>query len=461
MLKIFNKYFKTNEDSKKDFSEKDKIVEEKQNPMDQLMVLKSDKKKVDNKIKKLEDKIENNNLKVSEAYGKYKKNIKKNDPTYKLRNSLAKDKVNFNDVWESKQEYWLIENKVYKLNNKLLEKIDLLKDDSYRLLDSIQKIEDEIIYKKIKSKNNLFESDAYRNKFLLEVSTGKFIDQAKLQGYIPATEFLILLSKYENESSVEKFIEQEPSVIKKGKNEVFVLLTEGMFSYDIKESSLIFDGGIHYEKIEKKFNELTVNDIKQKDIQNNEFVEHIYESGEVFERINLKNKFIKLHKNEVYELIIWEKIKNKYETGYYESDEERLIRDSKAEESLDKKLKSSYFINNTLPLYKSFYSKIKNEIFEEEFYEDKKKQLIKEFWLNAEVDYKKSKNGDITQIKPCFHGHTSSKNEYKYVFNRPNFSYDKETYRVYQCENWNEEKFYGWHLTTKLEQNENSDYEFY
>jgi len=120
---------------------------------------------------------------------------------------------------------------------------------------------------------------------------------------------------------------------------VFVLLTEGKFSYDIKESSLIFDEGIHYEKIEKKFNDLTVNEIKQKDLENNEFVEHIYESGEVFERINLKNKFIKLHKNEVDELIVWEKIKNKYETGYYESDEERLIRDSKAEESLDKKLK--------------------------------------------------------------------------------------------------------------------------
>lgn len=461
MFKIFNKYFKTNENSEKDFSEKDKIIEEKQNPMDQLTVLKSDKKKVDNKIKKLEDKIENNNLKVSEAYENHQQNIKKNDPTYKLKNSLAKDKVNFNDVWESEKQYWEKEHKVYKLNNKLLEKIDLLKDDSYRLLDSIQKIEDEIIYKKIKSKKNLFDSDAYRNKFLLEVSKGKFIDQAKLQGYIPATEFLILLNKYENESSVEKFIEQEPSVVNKGKNEVFVLLTEGKFSYDIKESSFIFDEGIHYEKIEKKFNDLTVNEIKQKDLQNNEFVEHIYESGEVFERINLKNKFIKLYKNEVDELIIWEKIKNKYETGYYESDEERLIRDSKAEESLDKKLKSSYFIHNTLPLYKSFYSKIKNEIIEEEFYEDKKKHLIKEFWLNAEVDYKKSKNGDITQIKPCFHGHKSSKNEYKYVFNRPNFSYDKETYRVYECENWNEEKFYGWHLTTQLEKNENSDYEFY
>ena len=101
MFKIFNKYFKTNEDSEEDFSEKDKIIEEKQNPMDQLMVLKSDKKKVDNKIKKLEDKIESNNLKVSEAYENHQQNIKKNDPTYKLKNSLAKDKVNFNDVWES------------------------------------------------------------------------------------------------------------------------------------------------------------------------------------------------------------------------------------------------------------------------------------------------------------------------------------------------------------------------
>jgi len=119
------------------------------------MVLKSDKKKVDNKIKKLEDKIESNNLKVSEAYENHQQNIKKNDPTYKLKNSLAKDKVNFNDVWESEQQHWEIENKIYKLNNKLLEKIDLLKDDSYRLLESIQKIEDEIIYKKIKSKKNL------------------------------------------------------------------------------------------------------------------------------------------------------------------------------------------------------------------------------------------------------------------------------------------------------------------
>ena len=79
MFKIFNKYFKTNEDSEEDFSEKDKIIEEKQNPMDQLMVLKSDKKKVDNKIKKLEDKIESNNLKVSEAYENHQQNIKKND----------------------------------------------------------------------------------------------------------------------------------------------------------------------------------------------------------------------------------------------------------------------------------------------------------------------------------------------------------------------------------------------
>ena len=94
---------------------------------------------------------------------------------------------------------------------------------------------------------------------------------------------------------------------------MFVLLTEGKFSYDIKESSLIFDEGIHYEKL-KKFNDLTVNEIKQKDLENNEFVEYIYESGEVFERINLKNKFIKLHKNEVDELIVWEN-KNKYETG--------------------------------------------------------------------------------------------------------------------------------------------------
>ena len=58
-------------------------------------------------------------------------------------------------------------------------------------------------------------------------------------------------------------------------------------------------------------------------------------------------------------------------------------------------------------MYKSFYSKIKNEIIEEEFYEDKKAPH-KEFWLN-EVDYKKSKNGDITQIKPCFYGHKVQK----------------------------------------------------
>ncbi len=325
----------------------------------------------------------------------------------------------------------------------------------------INELEDEYIAEKIKPHYVSKELQRYKNT-LTELNFGKTLNEAREKGYIPASEFIDLVINVEGEYASILFLQDEPDAKKTGEYEYFVVLYEDTFKYS-KDFGFRFrfNKTIEYSGLSKTFELSTVSAIKYQEKKPHKLIVDAYESGEVFQRIKMyKTSNFSI---DAEELKKWELIKNKYETGHYETDEEKIERtslenDQKKQKALEKehqaerKQKSFEFIKNFLPVYKKFYSRISKDELESHFYTDKKNKIIFEMWLDAEIEFRKSKEGRVYAIKPCIYGCTSSNYEYKFAYkSEERINYDPSEFRVYECEASERSDFKGWHLTSQLE----------
>lgn len=367
--------------------------------------------------------------------------------------NLLSNRTTLQEVWNALDYYEEVRKESLLEVEVEEEKQNELKLKIKEISDKINKLEDEYISNKIKP--HLISSKIKKLKDPeSELTNQIYIKNAKKEGYVPASEFISLVRTVEGDVALKEFLASEPDVLKTNKEELFVVLTAGTFFYSPEIDKFKFKKEIEYERLEKVFKSKTVYKLKSQLNEPHKLIKKVYDSGEVTERLkmykssNTRTDKIKIQK--------WESIKNSYETGFYESDAKKRKRIKlEIEEIKRKKLEAKYiaeikqksaeFIENTLPIYRNFYSKVNEIVFDIHFYSDKKNKIIADGWLNQKIEFKKSKNGKILKIKPCIAGCVSSKGEYKFVYKKPPSS---SNLRVYECEASQRSNFNGWHLTS-------------
>ena len=421
--------------------------------LEKIEQIKKEKETYLKQLDKILEKISSLRTKIESAHRLYSSKASNNSKSYRV-NNLSSKRTTLSEVWDALDNYNQIKEDIEPFIEKELKKKQSLDFQIEGINKVIEKIEDEYITNKIKP-NHISEEIKNCKNPESELTNEIYIKDAKKEGYVPASEFIELVKLNEGVSSLDDFLDTEPDVLNINEEEIFVVLTRETFLYSPKRDEFIFRNGIQYEKLEKTFHQSTVYELKSQLIKPHKLVTDAYVSGEVIERINMyKSTNFSFDHTEIHK---WEAIKNSYETGFYETDDQKeerikLENDEKerikleAKQRAEVKQKSIEFIKNILPIYKSFYSKVNETIVDSFFYVDKKNQIIGERWLGEKVEFKKSKKGKILKIKPCIAGCVSSKEEYKFVYRTPPTSTDL---RIYECEASQRSDFKGWHLTSK------------
>lgn len=425
----------------------------KDNSLQTIFLIKKEKEALLKKLDNILEKISSLRSKIDSAYRFYNSKASSQRKSYGVTN-LASKRTTLSEVWDALDEYNQIKEDIEPQIEKEINKKEKLNFKIEEINEVITKLEDEYIANKIKP--NLISSEINNIKHPeSELTNQIYIKNAKEKGYVPASEFISLVRTVEGEISLNKFLVLEPTVLNTNKEELFVVLTKGTFSYSPQTDEFIFKKEIEYEKLEKVFESKSVYKLKSQLNEPRKLVRDVYDSGEVAERLKMYENSNTL--TDQIEIQKWESIKNSYETGFYETDSEKDKRIKleieeverkklEAQFLAERKQKSIKFIKNNLHIYKKFYSRVNEETLDSFFYEDKKNQIIAGRWIDEKVEFKKSKNGKLFAIKPCIAGCVSSKEEYKFVYRKPPSS---SNFRVYECEASQRSDFKGWHLTSK------------
>ena len=362
--------------------------------------------------------VKKNNLKLDHSNAQDIKNLMENhNANLKKKyankagslSNLKKDQVSLNDIWDINKK---LDTQSFELKNikKQLENQEIL----------LSKLKDKIIQVEIEISNErkkLSHDNSYLNKYkpqrigIIGLSHEEIMPRAKLDGYIPGSDFLKIVKKIEGENSLNSFIKEEPRVLYEYESEIFVKLTPNTYQFNLKEEKFKFEGEIQYDGVENYYNTRKVYEIKAHDERLYEIIKELYESGEISKQLML-NRVSANYKR-------WLKIKHKFEKSphYKEFKKYQLIESEK-------------FITNTLPLYEEIYYLTDKESI---FYEDFKQNLIKPAWLKIKVEHKKTTTDEIFSIKPCVRFCTGKNGSFKNLYATENFNYEKDQFRIYRC----------------------------
>jgi len=437
---------KRHDDKKIEKNSKKSLTENKKTVYSSLEKINKDKVQREKLIKTLsglEEELQSKKADVQSAYRYYQQRIEDNNKSYR-RNNLSSNRTTLEDVWNAEKVY---ENKKENIKNeeiRLLRQIERTENKLNDLNKNISLKENQYISSKIKP--NIIDTEFNEDlENILNLESAKLFIKAKKAGYVPSSEFITLVEKHEGRWALKRFLESEPMVDLKGEDEYFVCLTDGTYTFNDKTNEFTFNKEIEYTDLAFHFNSKSVNDIRVGSKQPNAKISAAYESGEAYERVQLYQSFesqIDLHKKN-----LWEKVVNKNENGFFETEAEKEERIYQENQKKEKLIKQKNFIKNYLPIYKKAYSKIND--FEKFFYEDDKLQTIKSFWLDVEIVYQLNKDESIYRIKPCIYGCTSKEEEYKFLFKSKSIKFDSNKFRLYRCNELDSR--WGFHLTSQIE----------
>ena len=431
---------KNENNSKKSLTEKRKAVN---NSLENINKEKVKREKLIKTLSELEEELQRKKADLESAYRHYQRTIEDNNKSYR-RNNLLSNRTTLEDVWNAEEFYQTEKENIQNEEIKLLTQIERTEKKLSNLNKNISLREDQFISSKIKP--NIIDKEFNENlENILNLESAKLFIEAKKAGYVPSSEFITLVEKQEGRWALNRFVESEPMVNLKGEDEYFVCLTDGTYTFNDKTNEFIFNKEIEYTNLAFHFNSKSVNDIRVSSKQPSAKISAAYESGEAYERVQLYQSFES--QIDLYKKNLWEKVINKNENGFFETEEEEKERIYQENQKKEKLIKQKNFIKNYLPIYKKAYSRIKD--FEKYFYEDDKLQTIKSFWLDVEIVYQLNKDGSIYRIKPCIYGCTSKEEEYKFLFKSKSIKFNSNKFRLYRCNVL--DSSWGFHLTSQIE----------